>query len=101
MVLFLSILPQLCEACVIAGIGKQLFDMPIEVAFTLGYNLACISPSIIVPGLMSLNDRGYGKKKNIAGTLIASGTFDDISCIIIFSICKTISLYNAGFAEEG
>jgi solute carrier family 9B (sodium/hydrogen exchanger), member 1/2 len=71
--------------------------MPTEVAFTLGYCLPCISPSIVVPGLMKLNDSGYGRKKNIAGTLIAAGTFDDILCIIIFSICKTISLYNAGF----
>jgi len=100
-VLFLSTLPQLVEACVVAGIGKQLFDMPTEVAFSLGFCLACISPSIVVPGLMSLNDRGYGKKKNIAGILIASGTFDDIICIIVFSICKTISVFNAGFSGSG
>ena len=100
-VLFLSTLPQLCEACVVAAIGKQLFDMPTEVAFSLGFSLACISPSIVVPGLMSLNDRGYGKKKNIAGILIASGTFDDIICIIVFSTCKTISVFNAGFSGSG
>lgn len=71
--------------------------MPLAMGYVLGYNLACISPSIIVPGLMSLNDRGYGRKKNIAGTLIAAGTFDDIVCIICFSICKTIVLSDAGF----
>lgn len=65
--------------------------------YVLGYNIACISPSILVPALMSLNDRGYGKKKNIAGTLIAAGTFDDIICIICFGICKTIVLNEGGF----
>ena len=79
--------------------AHSLFKMPIYVGYSLGYNLACISPSIIVPGLMSLNDRGYGKSKNIAGTLIAAGTFDDIICIICFGICKTIALNYGGFSE--
>jgi len=73
--------------------------MPLSMGYVLGYNLACISPSIVVPGLMSLNDRGYGKKKNVASTLIAAGTFDDIICIICFSICKTIVLNENGFGS--
>lgn len=72
--------------------------MPVYVGYVLGYNLSCISPSIVVPGLMSLNDRGFGKKKNVAGVLIASGTFDDIVCIICFGICKTIALNEGGFS---
>jgi NhaP-type Na+/H+ or K+/H+ antiporter len=73
--------------------------MPLPMGYVLGYNLACISPSIIVPALMGLNEKGYGRKKNIAGTLIASGTFDDIVCIICFGICKTIVLNSAGFDD--
>lgn len=79
--------------------GKSLFNMPLSMGYVLGYNLSCISPSIIVPGLMNLNDKGYGKKKNIAGTLIAAGTFDDIICIICFGICKTIVLNEGGFGD--
>jgi len=70
--------------------------MPWSVGYVLGYTIACISPSIIVPGMMSLNDRGYGKDKNIAGTLIASGTFDDINLIIVNSICIEIAIHSAG-----
>jgi NhaP-type Na+/H+ or K+/H+ antiporter len=73
--------------------------MPLSVGYVLGYNLACISPSILVPGLMNLYDKGYAREKNIAGTLIAAGTFDDISCIIIFEICKSIALNFAGYSE--
>jgi solute carrier family 9B (sodium/hydrogen exchanger), member 1/2 len=94
----LTILPQVGEATVIALLSHGLFGMPISVGYVLGYNIACISPSIIVPGLMSLNDRGYGKDKNIAGTLIASGTFDDILCIICFGICKAVALSIGGFS---
>eukprot|EP00347_Sterkiella_histriomuscorum_P019238 403342411 len=97
---FMSFVPQVCEATVVAFLAKNLFDMPLTMGYVLGYNLACISPSILVPGLMSLNDRGYAKKNNLSGTLIAAGTFDDIICIICFGICKTILLSQAGFTEE-
>jgi NhaP-type Na+/H+ or K+/H+ antiporter len=73
--------------------------MSITNAYVLGYNLSCISPSIMVPGVMSLNERGYGRSKGIASTVIAAGTFDDIICIICFGICETISLSFGGFSE--
>ncbi len=97
-VVLMSFIPQFFEATAIALVAHGLFDMPFSVSYTLGYNLACISPSIIVPGLMSLNERGYGREKNFAGTMIASGTFDDIICIICFGICKAIALNFAGLS---
>ena len=72
--------------------AKGLFDMPIAICYSLGYALACISPSIIVPGCMSLHERGYGRKKGIASSMIAAGTFDPIVLIITFGICSTIAL---------
>ena len=65
--------------------------MPVNFCYCLGYAIACISPSIIVPGTMSLNERGYGRKKGISSTMIAAGTFDDIICILIFGIVSTIT----------
>jgi NhaP-type Na+/H+ or K+/H+ antiporter len=99
-VLLLSVVPQFFEATIVALIAHELFGMPINVGYVLGYNLACISPSILVPGVMNLHDKGYGRSKNIAGILIAAGTFDDISCIICFGICKSIALNFAGFSGD-
>jgi hypothetical protein len=48
--------------------------------------MACISVSVIVPGTMGLESRGYGKRKGIASSMIAAGTFDSILCIILFGI---------------
>jgi hypothetical protein len=92
-VVFLSFLPQIFEAITIAFIAKRLFDMPIVVAFALAFTVACVSPSVMVPGLINLNEKGYGRAKGINSSLIAAVTFDDIICIICFGICKTIS-YN-------
>ena len=95
-VLILTTIPQTVEASVIAWIAKGLFDMPIIVCYCMGYAIACISPSIIVPGTMSLNDRGYGRKKGISSTMIAAGTFDDILCILLFGIVSTVMFVQLG-----
>jgi len=89
----MSTVPQFCEATTAAILAFALFGMPWSVGFSLGYTIACISPSILVPGLMSLNERGYGRDKNIAGILIASGTFDDIILIIINGICIELATH--------
>lgn len=52
--------------------------------------MSCISPSIVVPGCMGLNEKGYGRKKGISSTMIAAGTFDDILCILLFGIISTL-----------
>jgi hypothetical protein len=64
-VVLIAFVPQACEALVIALIGQKLFSMPFYVAYTLGYSLACISPSVLVPCLMNLMNGKYGIKKNI------------------------------------
>jgi Kef-type K+ transport system membrane component KefB len=92
----MAICPSLVEACFIGLIAKPLFDMPYEFTFAMGFIIAAVSPSVVVPGLISLNDRGYGRKNGLVTALIASGTFDDIICIIVFGICKTIGYTNLG-----
>jgi hypothetical protein len=92
----MAIVPSLVEACFIGLIAKPLFDMPYEFTFAMGFIVAAVSPSVVVPSLISLNDRGYGRKNGLCTSLIASGTFDDIICIIVFGICKTIGYTNYG-----
>ena len=56
-VLLMSFLPQFVEATVIALISLGLFNTPIYVSYTIGYGIACISPSIVVPLMMSMIER--------------------------------------------
>ena len=94
-VLVLCTIPSAIEANVIAWIAYGLFHMPVAVCYAMAFTISCISPSILVPGCISINDKGYGRAKGICTSLIASGTFDIIICIILFSICSTIALRDA------
>lgn len=95
MVLLMTILPNICEASVAAGIAKGMTDMPIEVCFALGYVLANCAASILVPNYLHFNDLKLGKAKGVGSTMIASCAFDNIHCIIAFGVCRTLSLNNA------
>lgn len=78
LVFLMSFFPSFIEATVDALMSLGLFGFPIEVSYTLGYTLASVSPTIIVPILLKWNDLGYGREKGIPSSLIASGTFDNI-----------------------
>ena len=67
--------------------------MPINTGYAFGYVMSCTTPSIIVPSMVSLIERGYGKSIGVTPALIACATCDDIFCIINFGIYKTIT-YN-------
>jgi len=99
-VAFLAFLPQIFEAVTIALIAWGLFGMPMSLCFAMAFTISCISPSVMVPGLINLNDKGYGKEKGIISSLIAAGTFDDIICIICFGICKTIAYNDENLSSD-
>jgi len=82
LVAIMTVCPQTLEAFCGACMGMLVFRMPFGIAYTLGYTLSCISPSVLVPCLVTLLERGYGKKKGIPPAVIAAGTFDDILVII-------------------
>lgn len=48
---------------------------------------------------MRWNELGYGRSKGIAGSLIASCTFDNITCLILFGVCKTITFQYASVSK--
>ena len=99
LVVFLSFVPQLVEATIAALVGMGLFSgMPIEVCYAMAYTFSTVAAAVVVPGMMSLNEKGYGASKGIAGTLIAGCTFDTIICIICFGICKTLVFEKAAQA---
>ena len=91
----MALIPITCEAIAIALAALGVFGMPIEVGFSLGFAVAPVAAAIIVPQLMKWDSLGYGKSKGIASSLIASATLDNIACLIIYGIFKTIVFQNA------
>ena len=56
---------------------------------------SAISPSVLVPSLLNLEDHGYGVDEGIPTMLIVSAAFDDVICISLFGVFLAV-IFNSG-----
>ena len=82
----LAFLPCLSEGIIDGIVGHFILDIPWAWSFMLGFVLSAISPSILIPGLLNLQEHGFGTNKGIPSLLIASATLDDVLSISLFGI---------------
>ena len=92
MVIRLAFTPCLVET-IIVGISSRLlfkyaldYEFPWLWGFLLGFILAAVSPAVVVPSLLELQDKGYGVVKGIPTLVIAAASVDDVLAISGFSI---------------
>ncbi|CAG2179294.1 unnamed protein product, partial [Oppiella nova] len=83
----LSFIPCLVEAVTVALVSHLLLGFPIVWGFLLGFVLAAVSPAVVVPGLIGLQDRGYGVDKGVPTLVIAAASVDDVLAITGFGLC--------------
>ena len=101
-VVLLTLCPQNAEAAASALACRWIFNLPWALALAEGYTLGAVSPAVLVPSCMILQNKSYGTIKGIPTTLIAASSFDDIIAISVFSIFLTIAYSEApGGEDEG
>ncbi|XP_076998783.1 sodium/hydrogen exchanger 9B1-like isoform X2 [Tamandua tetradactyla] len=86
----LSIGPCLIEACSAAFFSHLIMKFPWQWAFLLGFTLGAVSPAVVVPSMLFLQEHGYGVKKGIPTLLVAASSIDDIVAITGFNACMGI-----------
>ncbi|KAJ8416582.1 hypothetical protein AAFF_G00358700 [Aldrovandia affinis] len=79
--------PCTIEASTVAVVSHFLMDLPWIWGFILGFVLSAVSPAVVVPSMLILQNDGYGVEKGIPTLLMAAGSFDDILAITGFSTC--------------
>lgn len=83
----LSVGPCLVEACTSALLAHFLMGLPWQWAFILGFVVGAVSPAVVVPSMLLLQEGGYGVEKGVPTLLMAAGSFDDILAITGFNTC--------------
>ena len=92
MVIRLAFTPCLVETVVIGISSRVLFKYALDYefpwlwGFLLGFILAAVSPAVVVPSLLELQEKGYGVSKGIPTLVIAAASVDDVLAISGFSI---------------
>lgn len=85
-VLRLAFLPCIGEAVAAAVVSHYVLDYPWLWGLLMGFMLSAVSPAVVVPVLLSLQERHYGESKGIATLVIAASSLDDIVAISIFGV---------------
>lgn len=85
-VLRLAFLPCIGEAVAAAVVSYYLLDYPWLWGLLLGFMLSAVSPAVVVPVLLSLQERGFGESKGISTLVIAASSLDDIVAISVFGV---------------
>lgn len=92
----LAVLPNLAEAATIAGLSMLLLGFPPSWAFMLGFIISAISPAVVVPSLLNLQDKGYGVSTGIPNMVVASAALDVVFSIAGFGICSGFAVMEDG-----
>ena len=82
----LAFIPCLVETLVVAVASRFLLNFPWLWGFMLGFVLAAVSPAVVVPCLLQLQERGFGVDKGIPTLVIAAASVDDVLAISGFTI---------------
>ncbi|CAG0919157.1 unnamed protein product [Notodromas monacha] len=83
-VLALSLLPNLAEASTVAVTAKFLLGFPWSHAFMLGFVLSAVSTAVVVPSMLSFQEKRIGK--DIPTLCLAAASVDNVTSISIFGI---------------
>lgn len=82
----LCCLPCIAESITAAVASHFILGFPWIWGLMLGFVLGAVTPAVIVPSLMSLQEKGYGKDQGIPTLIIAAASCDDVLAISAFGV---------------
>ncbi|XP_063520007.1 sodium/hydrogen exchanger 9B1 isoform X6 [Pongo pygmaeus] len=96
----LAVGPCLMEASAAAVFSHFIMKFPWQWAFLLGFVLGAVSPAVVVPYMMVLQENGYGVEEGIPTLLMAASSMDDILAITGFNTCLRIVFSSGGILDN-
>lgn len=82
----MSFIPCIIEGLTITAIAYWVMDLPFYAAGMLGFIIAAVSPAVVVPTMLMLKEKGFGKKNEVPTLVLAGASLDDVFAITIFSL---------------
>lgn len=92
--ILLSFIPATLEIIAITFLAPILFGLSFIESLILASVIAAVSPAVVVPRMINLIDKGYGKKHAIPSMVMAGASVDDIYVIVLFT--SFLDMYKGG-----
>ena len=87
-------LPASLEILGVSIVGPMVLGISISEALLLGSVLAAVSPAVVVPRMIKLQQERYGEKHHVAELIMAGASCDDIYVIVLFYAFKGLVASN-------
>lgn len=92
--ILMCFIPACFEIAGMVLIAPRLFGVSIPEALVIGAVTGAVSPAVIVPKMLRLMERGYGKNKSIPQMILAGASVDDVFVIVLFSAFTQLAQTN-------
>lgn len=83
--MLLCFVPACLEIIGMVLLAPKLLGVTLLEAAIMGTVVAAVSPAVIVPRMLKLMQRGYGKNKSIPQMVMAGASVDDVFVIVLFT----------------
>lgn len=93
----MSFVPCIVEGSALTVLFHFVFGFDWPIAGLTAFMLAAVSPAVIVPSMLTLKDRGYGRENEVPTIVLAGASVDDVFAITAF----TIFLQHATSGDSG
>jgi NhaP-type Na+/H+ or K+/H+ antiporter len=90
-VLLICFVPALFETAALTCMIHWLFSFPWSISLLTGALLSAVSPAVIVPAMLDLQEKKQVNDKGIPTLILAGASMDDIIVITLFSVLLAIT----------
>ena len=89
--ILMCFLPATFEIAGFILFGSLMLKLDILNAAILGCVMAAVSPAVVIPRMLKLDEQGYGKDKGIPQIITTGASADDVYVIVLFSALTTMA----------
>lgn len=81
----LCFVPACFEMAAATLLAPPLLGISLTEAAVLGAVITSVSPAVVIPGMLKLMERGYGKDKGVPQLIMAGASLDGVFVIVMFT----------------
>ncbi|XP_022110696.1 sodium/hydrogen exchanger 9B2-like [Acanthaster planci] len=98
----LATVPCVSEAVTVALVSRGLLGFGWDWAFMLGFVIAAVSPAVVVPSVLELQEKGYGIRRGVPTLIVASASCENVFAIAAFGVALGIAFSsdNTGVSDQ-
>lgn len=93
--IMMCFVPACCEIAGVVIFAPLLLDISLSEALLLGSVLAAVSPAVVVPRMIKLQQQGYSSRHCLPELVMAGASCDDIFVIVLFYSFKGLVATNS------